>query len=111
MLSAVGAACPVPVAGVVSNGQHSIRKAVATVFLGVAHQLRQFYYLREAGLLIYEKDRHAKRELKKSVRHVRGIARQTGVRIDPDAGAFGATARRYATPQRTTGVRHWTRPG
>ena len=39
LLSAVKAASPVPVAAVVSDGQHSIRKAVAEVFPGVPHQL------------------------------------------------------------------------
>jgi len=85
LLSAVQTACPVPVAGIVSDGQHSIRKAVASVFPGVPHQLCQFHYLREAGRLIYEKDRHAKKELKKKVRNVRGIERQTEGRTDPEA--------------------------
>jgi hypothetical protein len=85
LLSAVQTACPVPVAGIVSDGQHSIRKAVASVFPGVPHQLCQFHYLREAGRLIYEKDRHAKKELKKKVRNIRGIERQTEGRTDPEA--------------------------
>ena len=42
-------ALPVPIAGVVSDGQHSIRKAVAEVAPGVPHQLCQFHYLREAA--------------------------------------------------------------
>ena len=88
LLSSVGAACPVPVAAVVSDGQHSIRKAVAATFPGVPHQLCQFHYLREAGRPIYEKDRHAKKELKKSVRNIRGIERETEGRTDPDAEAI-----------------------
>ena len=88
LLSAVRGACPVPVAAVVSDGQHSIRKAVAEVFPGVPHQLCQFHYLREAGRPIYEKDRHAKKELKKRVRNIRGIERQTEGRTDPDAEAI-----------------------
>ena len=88
LLSAVRAACPVPVAGVISDGQHSIRKAVAAVFPEVPHQLCQFHYLREAGRPIYEKDRHAKKELKKSVRDIRGIERETEGRTDPDAEAI-----------------------
>lgn len=48
LVSAVKASCPVPVAGVVSDGQHSIRKAVAKALPGVPHQLCQFHYLREA---------------------------------------------------------------
>jgi len=42
--------CGVPVAGVISDGQHSIRNAVAEVFPGVPHQLCQFHDLREAAL-------------------------------------------------------------
>ena len=52
LLSTAKAACPVPVAGVVSDGQHSIRKAVAAVFPDVPYQLCPFHYLREAGRLI-----------------------------------------------------------
>ena len=54
LLGKVKANCPVPVAGVVSDGQHSIRKAVAAVFPGVPYQLCQFHYLREAARPIYE---------------------------------------------------------
>jgi len=85
LLSAVKAACPVPVAAVVSDGQHSIRKAVAGVLPGVPHQLCQFHYLREAARPIYEADRHAKKELKKKVRAVRGVERRTEGRTDPEA--------------------------
>lgn len=85
LLSAVKAACPVPVVGVVSDGQHSIRKAVAAVFPGVPYQLCQFHYLREAAKPIYEADRHAKKELKKRVRTVRGVERRTEGRTDPEA--------------------------
>ena len=85
LLSAVKASCPVPVAGVVSDGQRSIRKAVAAVFPGVPHQLCQFHYLREAARPIYEADRHAKKELKKKLRGVRKIERQVESRTDAEA--------------------------
>ena len=85
LLSAVKAGCPVPVTAVVSDGQHSIRKAVAEVFPGVPHQLCQFHYLREAARPISEADRHAKKELKKRVRAVRGVERRTEGRTDPEA--------------------------
>jgi transposase-like protein len=84
-LGQVKASCPVPVAGVVSDGQHSIRNAVATVFPGVPHQLCQFHYLREAARPIYEADRHAKKGLKKKARGVRGIERRVEGRTDPEA--------------------------
>jgi Transposase, Mutator family len=85
LLAAAKAACPVPVVGVVSDGRHSIRKAVAAVFPGVPYQLCQFHYLREAARPIYEADRHAEKELKKKVRAVRGVERQTEGRTDPEA--------------------------
>ena len=65
----------VPIVGVVSDGQHSIRNAVAKALPEVPHQLCQFHYLREAGRPIYEMDRHAKKELKKHVRGIRPIER------------------------------------
>ena len=85
LLSQVRDACAVPVAGIVSDGQHSIRKAVEAAFPGVPYQLCQFHYLREAAKPIYEADRHAKKELKKKVRTVRSVERRTEGRTDPEA--------------------------
>lgn len=93
----------VPVAGVISDGQIALRQAVAAVFPGVAHQLCQFHYLREAGRPIWEADRHAQKELKKRVRGVRLIEREVEDRTDPPAevvrgycaavrGALGASS-------------------
>ena len=45
----------------------------------------QFHYLREAARPIYEADRHAKKELKKKVRGVRGIERSVEERTDAEA--------------------------
>jgi hypothetical protein len=85
LLRQVRDACGVPVAAVVSDGQHSIRNAVAEALPGVPHQLCQFHYLREAAKPIYEADRHAKVQLKKRVRGVRGIERSVEGRADPAA--------------------------
>jgi hypothetical protein len=65
----------VPIVAVVSDGQCSIRKAVAQALPEVAHGLCHFHYLREAAKPIYEADRHAKKELKKRVRGVRKLER------------------------------------
>ena len=81
------AALGVPVAGVVSDGQHSIRLAIARVWPDVPHQLCHFHYLREAALPVYEADRHAKKELKKTVRGVRPIERKVEGRDDEAAQA------------------------
>jgi hypothetical protein len=85
LLADVKENCPVPVLGLVSDGQHSIRKAIAAVFPGVPHQLCQFHYLREAARPIYDADRHAKKELKKKVRGVRDIERRVEGRTDASA--------------------------
>src|SRR3954453_12188429 len=85
LLREVVEAVGLPVAGVISDGQHSIRKAVATVLPDVPHQLCHFHFLREAALPIFEADRHAKKELKKRVRGVRPIERAVEGRDDPEA--------------------------
>ncbi len=87
LLAEVRDALAVPVAAVVSDGQHSIRKAVARALPGVPHQLCQFHYLREAARPIYEADRHAKKRLKKEVRGVRQIERAAEGREGPAAEA------------------------
>jgi hypothetical protein len=77
----------VPIAAAVSDGQHSIRNAVVRALPGVPHQLCHFHYLREAARPIYETDRHAKKELKKRVRGIRAIERQTETKDDPPSRA------------------------
>jgi hypothetical protein len=85
LLREVKEALQVPIAGVVSDGQMSIRKAVAAALKGVPHQLCHFHYLREAALPVYEADRHAKVQLKKKSRGIRPIERQVEGRDDPEA--------------------------
>jgi len=76
LLKEVTAALSVPVVGVISDGQHSIRKAVAKALPGIPHGLCHYHYLREAATPIHAADRHAKKELKKLVRGVRPLERQ-----------------------------------
>src|SRR6185312_7812183 len=93
-------ALPVPITGVISDGQDTIRKAVARTLPGVPHQLCQFHYLREAARPIHEADRHAKKELKKRVRGVRPIERATEGQDDAEAElvrAYGAAVRSALT--------------
>jgi transposase-like protein len=85
LLARVRDACPVPIAGVVSDGQHSIRWAVAKALPGVPYQLCQFHYLREAATPVFEADRHAKKVLKRKVRLIRPIERAVEGRADPAA--------------------------
>lgn len=84
MLVQVKQGLSVPIVGVVSDGQTSIRKAVAIALPEAAHGLCHFHYLREAAKPIYEADRHAKKELKKRVRGVRKLERETSK--EPDDG-------------------------
>jgi len=87
LLREVETTLPVPIRGVVSDGQPSIRRAVKAALPGVPHQLCQFHYLREAARPIYEADRHAKKELKKQVRGIRPIERDLEGRQDAEAEA------------------------
>jgi hypothetical protein len=88
LLSEAKDALDVPIAGVVSDGQTSIRNAVAEALEGVPHQLCQFHYLREAALPVYEADRHAKVQLKKKVRGIRPIERKLEGRDDAEADSI-----------------------
>lgn len=78
----------VPIRGVISDGQRSIRKAVQAVLPDVPHQLCHFHYLREAAKPVYEADKHAKKELKKHLRGVRPIERAVEKRNDAEAEAI-----------------------
>jgi hypothetical protein len=88
LLRAVQQALPVPISGVISDGQHAIRNAVQHVLPQVPHQLCQCHYLRDATQPLYEADRHAKKELKKQVRGVRPLERAREERTDPEAQAI-----------------------
>ena len=78
----------VPIKGAISDGQHSIRNAVAKALPRLPHQLCHFHYLREAARPLYEQDRHAKKELKKRIRGIRPIERQVERRTDHQAQAI-----------------------
>ena len=82
LLKTVKSALKVPIVGVVSDGQRSIRNAVEVALPEAAHGLCHFHYLKSAAKPIYEADRHAKKELKKRVRGVRTIERSV---MDPNA--------------------------
>jgi Transposase, Mutator family len=88
LLREVTEAVPVPIRGVISDGQQTIRKAVARCLPGVPHQLCQFHYLREAAKPIFEADRHAKTQLKQQVRGVRPIERSLEEQEDEQSQAM-----------------------
>src|SRR5205823_10182698 len=85
LIAEVQQALSVPIVGVVSDGQDSIRKAVKKALDGVPHHLCHFHYLREAAKPVYEADRHAKVQLKKKVRGIRPIERKVEGRDDDEA--------------------------
>jgi hypothetical protein len=58
----------IPIKGVVSDAQESIRLAVAQVYPDKPHQKCQFHCLKEAGPPSYERDRAMKTQLKKLLR-------------------------------------------
>lgn len=70
-------AAGLPVLGVVSDAQESIRLAVAAVFPGVPHQLCQYHALREAAEPLWEADRHLLVEMKKELRGLREVEERT----------------------------------
>jgi hypothetical protein len=90
LLGAAASICQnleIPIKGVITDGQRSIRNAVASALPGIPHQLCHFHYLREAAKPIADADRHAKKELKKQVRGVRPIERALEERTDDEAEA------------------------
>ena len=94
------AALGVPIVGVISDGQHSLRRAVAAALPGAPHQLCQFHFLREAAHPVFEADRHAKKELKKEVRGIRPIERGGEGQDDAEAKlvrGYGAAVRSAIT--------------
>ncbi len=75
VLREVQALVPVPITGVISDGQTGLRHAVVKALPTIPHQLCQYHYLREAAKPIYEADRHAKKDLKALVRDIRPVER------------------------------------
>ena len=73
-----------PVLGVVSDAQESIRLAVAEVFPDVAHQLCQYHALREAAKPLWEADRHLLVEMKKELRGIRDVEERTRRPDEPE---------------------------
>jgi hypothetical protein len=75
LLQEVQTLVPVPITGVISDGQIGLRHAAAKALPTIPHQLCQYHYLREAVKPIYEADRHAKKDLKALVRDIRPVER------------------------------------
>jgi transposase len=74
-----------PVLGVISDAQESLRLAVAAVFPEVPHQLCQYHALREAAEPLWEADRHLLVEVKKELRGVREVEERVRGKTEQDA--------------------------
>ena len=85
LIHAVQQALTVPIVGVISDGQLSIRRAVAQAWPAGPHPWCPFHDLNDAAKPVDEADRHAKKAWKKRVRGVRPMERQLDGRTAPEA--------------------------
>ena len=83
LLREVQEAIGVPIAGVISDGQQSIRKAARGGITPSPSRFMPFSLFTVSFKPIYAADRHAKKELKKQVRGVRAIERSAANSDDP----------------------------
>ena len=72
----------IPVRGVISDGQRSIRLAVKQEFPGVPHQLCHFHFIRNIARPISEMDRALKVDLKKKVKGIKSIEQNAMCQTD-----------------------------
>lgn len=75
----------IPVLGIVSDAQRSIRKAVSLVFPEAPYQLCQFHYIKDLAKPAADEDRALKTDIKKELRGIRSIEQTLQKRTDPDA--------------------------
>lgn len=91
-----------PVLGVLTDGQESLLQAVAATWPGVPHQICQFHALREAGRVLYERDRAIKVQLRTALQpRIRTVRRQLDRRAaagpeDADEAAYARILAEYA---------------
>jgi hypothetical protein len=94
------AAWGVPVLGVVTDAQESLLQAVAATWPGVPHQICQFHALREAGRVLYERDRAIKVQmrtlLQARIRTVRHQLDRKAATASPDATPYARLLAEYA---------------
>src|SRR5262249_4981871 len=91
LLTEVQKALPVPIKGVVSDGQDTIRKAIAQALRGRPNGESLSPSAGGPTKPINEADRHAKKELKKRVRGARAIERK----VENEQGEQAEVARDY----------------
>lgn len=91
----------IPIGGVISDAQESIRLAVEQTLPGVAHQNCQFHAIREAGRLTFLADRAMKTDLKIQLRGRIHRARATICAL-PNDDPYRPTLLAYANHIRST---------
>jgi hypothetical protein len=91
----------IPIRGVISDAQESIRLAVEQALPGRPHQNCQFHGLREAGSPTFLADRAMKTDLKRQLRGRINRARVT-IRALPDDDPYRPTLLAYANHIRST---------
>jgi hypothetical protein len=72
----------IPVKGIISDGQRSIRLAAKQEFPDVPHQLCHFHFLRNIARPISEMDRALKVDLKRKVRGIKPIEQNAACKTD-----------------------------
>ena len=97
----------VPIVGVISDGQSSIRCAVEKALPDVPHQLCHFHSLRAAAKAVYEADRYAKKELKKRVRGGAPLNASWKSARTLKLRSCAAIAVRCAVPSPMMATHHW----
>ena len=95
------AAWGLPVKGIVSDAQESIRLAVAQSWPNKPHQNCQFHCLKEAGRPTFETDRALKTKLKKKLRGRINRARQT-IKDLPETNPYRSVLLKYVQYLRFT---------
>ena len=83
-LRALAEQLALPILGVVSDAQESIRLAVQAALPGVRHQCCDFHCLRDAGTLTFEADRSMKTSLKQRLRSSLGHLESRIARLPAD---------------------------
>jgi hypothetical protein len=111
LLREVKQALEVPMAGVLSDGQLAMRRAVAQALPAVPHQLCHFHSLQEAAKPLYEAARHAQKVLTKHVRGVRPLARAVAGRPDPAAEVLRGYCRAVRSALTDEGRPPWAAAG
>jgi len=85
-----------PIVGVVSDAQKSIRNAVAELFPGVPHQLCHFHFLKDIAMPLVDADRGLKTDLKHELRGMKKVED----RVADEVGADADVVKGYTTALR-----------